>query len=180
LIYDISGISNLKKLQGVILTGNPIVDISPLAECPELMFAELNSTQVRETGPLAKCKNLKHLDLYYTRITDESLEKLDGCDNLRYLVTRDNDRLSVAAQKKFAQNNPNCYVIMEYDKESSRARNNDIRSEFKLAFKNWKLVVDFVDYQNVTYKPGVELKVPWGYYGTTPEEHLAKTQTEAQ
>ncbi len=170
VIRDISKITNLKKLQCVILICNPIADMSPLGELPELVCAELNSTQVKDLSPFAKCKKLKHLDVYYTKITDESLEALYGCDWIETIALPSND-LSEEAMDKLQENLPNCTVIKTFKNGGTAARNNPVRSEFRLAFKNWKSVVDIVDYQNITYKKGVELVIPNEYRGDTPEKH---------
>ncbi len=170
-ISDISGITNLKKLQGLILTGNPIRDFSPLAELPELVFAELNGTKLRDLTPFGNLKKLKHLDIYYTH-AGADVTPLYGCQQLEYLVAS-NTKIDEEKKADLEAHIPGCNVFLALDKEGTKLRNNAVRSEFRLALKNWKLVESITDYQNITYKKGAALEVPRGYIGDTPEKHKA-------
>jgi len=174
-ITDISMITNLKKLQGLILTGNPIRDMSPLGELPELTFAELNGTLMSDLSPFVNNKKLKHLDVYSTKVREKDLPVLYDCKQLETLVLYSNG-VSKAAKAEFEKQVPGCNVLLSTLNNGDKLRNNPVRSEFSLALKNWTNVVEFVDYQHVTYKEGVRLILPKGYSGTTPEEHLASTQ----
>lgn len=164
-IRDISGLANLKKLQGIILIDNPIknrADISVLGELPELVYAELNATHISDVSPLRNCKKLVHLDLYSTHVTDPS--PLYGCDSLRYVILARNN-ISKADLQKLSDNlHPDCHVVGTLvGEENLKLRNNPVRSAFRLAFKNWRQVESFEDYQHVTYKEGAELIIPRGY-----------------
>lgn len=166
-IRDISGLANLKKLQGLVLIDNPIknqADITVLGELPELVFAELNATHISNVAPLSNCKKLIHLDLYSTLVTDPS--PLYGCNNLRYVILARN-KISKADLQKLSDNlHPDCHVVGTLiGEENLKLRNNPVRSAFRLAFKNWQQVESFEDYQHVTYKEGAELIIPRGYEG---------------
>ncbi len=159
-ITDISLFTNLKNLQGLILTDNPISDFSPIAELPNIQFLELNMTHVSDLTPFKECKNLKHLDVYYTRIRD--LSPLYECDNLEYLILATND-LSTEQKKEIRKKLPNCKIAHTLKNNDTYTRNNPMRCSFRLALKNYDLLEDFVDWEHVTYKEGAKLVYPRGY-----------------
>lgn len=166
-VSDISMITNLKKLQGLILTDNPVSDFSPLTQLPELQFLELNMTKVSDVTPFKDCKALLHLDLYTTRVTD--VTALQECKGLKYLILASNDidfEQKVALKKAL----PDTKIAHTISGSDKYIRQSPVRSSFRLALKNYRLIEEFVSWDNVTYKEGAELVYPRGYLSSWPED----------
>jgi|GEM_PF-1174085 len=159
-IEDISLITNLQKLQAIILTDNPVKDLSPLGELPELVYAELNMTGITDVSSFANCRNLQHLDIYATNVKDVSA--LYNSTSLKYLIVAGSG-VKGTAKAKMAKTNPDCRMVFSVTGEGSKLRNNHIRSEYRLALCNWRVVEDIVDYENITFKEGAKLTYPKGY-----------------
>ena len=89
MIADISEITNLKKMQVLILADNHITDISPLAELPDLHYLELFQNQIEDLSPIQKLTKLEDINFMYNygiRNADVVLEMpqlkrvyLNGC-----------------------------------------------------------------------------------------------------
>ncbi len=159
-ITDLSLFTNLKNLQGLILTDNPISDVSPLAELPNIQFLELNMSKISDLTPFKKCSKLVHLDVHYARVRD--ISPLYECDNLEVVILASNN-IPSEQKKEIKKQLPNCKVTFTVANDDYYTRNSPIRSSFRLAFKNYTQVEDFIDWQHVTYKDGAELTYPRGY-----------------
>ena len=141
---DISAITNLKKLRGLILTDNFVEDISPLAELEYLEFVEMNGNNVKSVEPLKDLKNLKMLNL--TSSADLiDLSPLYEHDNLKMVIF---DSLTPKdEQERFTKSNPNCksYFIKG---RNTRTTNNAwkaqaMREKYKNSFRYWNFVVGY-------------------------------------
>lgn len=159
LVRDLSKITNLKKLQGLIITDNRVKDLSPLAELENFQFLEANRNYIKDVSPLAKCKNLVHADFYDNNVKD--ISPLRACPKLKTIVSKGNP-ISYPKIKEEIDAMPNVAIVHWFTKEN-KLRNNAIRSSFRLAFKNYKYVENFEDWEHVTYKEGVKLTYPTGY-----------------
>ena len=82
--YDISPLSNLKKLR--TLTLNAIgakIDLSPLSDLTELEWLDLSFNKINNITPLKNLTNLEYLNLRYNEVSDISpLENLPNIDPL--------------------------------------------------------------------------------------------------
>lgn len=143
-IKDISGIANLKKLRGLILTDNFVEDLTPLSELKDLEFIEMNTNNAKSVEPLKDLKKLQMLNLCGSlNLTD--LSPLYHHDNLKIVIF---DRLlPKEEQKRFAESNPGCdsYFIKGQNTISTNAawKASPMREKFKNSFRKWNFVVGF-------------------------------------
>ncbi len=165
-VKDLSLITNLQKLQGLILTDNPVSDFSPLTQLPELQFLELNSTKLSDLTPFRDCKALRHLDINCTRVKD--LSPLFDTNHIDYLIVADN-YLEFEQKRELTRTNPDTKIAFTLQGSDKYIRQSPIRSSFRLAFKNYRLLEEFVSWDNVTYKEGAQLTYPRGYLDSWPE-----------
>jgi len=168
-ITDISLITNLKKLQAVILMDNPIRDFSPLAELPELVFAEINKTKIKDVSFVSKCPKLMHLDISETPSKD--ITPITESKSLKYCVLV----LSGVSDKdlrRLKTSLPDCMFAQVYA-DFDFVRNSPLRSEFRKAFKNFKSIETFEDWTNYTFVEGAEIILPNDY--KPPEYYTNRT-----
>ena len=72
-ISNIAFISNMKKLECLILSGSSVVDVSPLKSCTALTWLELaNCGRVSDISPVKDVESIKYLNISYTKIRDLS------------------------------------------------------------------------------------------------------------
>lgn len=162
VIKDISLISNLKKLQGLIITDNKVSDLSSLTKLPDFVFLEANMNSLKNVKPLGDCPKLIHADFYFNNVSD--ISALKKCKDLKTLVVVSN-KTTKAQRDAVKKALPNCQVVNVLDANGKKHRNDSIRNAFRLAFVNYKQIEDFVDWEHVTYKKGAVLKYPRGYSG---------------
>lgn len=160
-ISDLSQITNLKNLRGLILTDNFVTDITPLSTLNKLEFIEMNKNDVGSVEPLANLKNLKMVNLHKSeRITD--LSSLYNHSNLNIAIF-DND-VPKDEQQRFRDSNPGCMTFFEVDSDEFRGtnaewRNAPLREKFKNSFRKWQNVTGFdeetetfsYDFENGSY-----------------------------
>ena len=165
-LTSLEPLKNLKKLQGLIITDNYIKHLDALASLPELVFLEANTNQFKDLTPLTKCPKLTHIDVFHSRINDAKV--LANCKSLKYAILFDTHiypKQEKGITKAINEKLPDCKVVWKLDTKGLKIRNNEVRDAFRLAFKNYKQVVSFEDYQHVTYKEGAKLVYPAGYKG---------------
>lgn len=158
-ITDISLITNLKKLQAVILMDNPIKDFSPLGELPELVFAEINKTKFRDLSFVKGCPKLMHLDISETPSKD--ITPLFECKELEYLVLV-MGRVSDKDYKALVRNLPDCTIAWVYA-DYLAVRNSPLRSAYRNAFTNYPYLEYFNDWTDYAFVEGAEWRKPSGY-----------------
>ena len=88
LIFEVSPLSNLTKLQHLNLGGCQISDLSPLAGLTKLAALYLHGNQISDIKPLAGLTQLTHLWLNGNRIVDVS--PLSNLTNLTELLITGN------------------------------------------------------------------------------------------
>ena len=150
-------ITGLKKLQGLVITDNQVKDLSPLKELPNLVFLEANLNNIYDITPLAECENLIHVDFYSNHVSD--LKPLYGLKNLKTICCADN-RLEQKDLNKIREAMKGITISKLH---TNIGRNDKVRSEFRLALKNYDQVVQFNSYDDVVYKDGAKLTYPKGY-----------------
>ena len=85
---DISPLSGLINLEGLVLENSGISNVSPLTELKELQFLGLADNTIKDISPLAGLEKLRYLNLSDNSIKD--LSPLAGLTNLRELWIRNN------------------------------------------------------------------------------------------
>lgn len=151
-INDISEITNLKKLEVLILADNCVTDLTPLAELQELHYVELFFNRISDLTPLTKLEKLEDLNICYNRRIKNPLELLN-CKNLKRLyVSNCGFKTSVinelkAGLPKDCEFNYWCENAVN-DGWRSNAKNKAIRR----AFYRWRKVTAYEDWEHVTYK----------------------------
>ncbi len=158
-ISDVSLITNLKKLQAVILMDNPIKDFSPLGELPELVFAEINKTKFKDLSFVKGCPKLMHLDISET--PTKNISMLHECKNLEYLVLV----LGNVKQHEYdalKKNLPGCTIAWVYA-DYYAVRNSPLRSAYRNAFTNYTKIETFNDWTDYSFVDGSDIKKPSGY-----------------
>ena len=149
-INDISLITNLKKLQILILTDNDIVDISPLAELKNLEFLEINMNEIENLDALSELDNLKYAHFHWNNITDAT--GIIGQDQLVRVLLSEDD-LTKTQRNELVQAMPDTtFVFVSTDKSRKIWSELPIRAAAKEAFTNWESVENFISWDNVIYK----------------------------
>jgi hypothetical protein len=82
-IADLSPLSELPKLTGLLLHGTSITDLRPLVGLTALRVLTLDGTTISDLAPLAKLRKLESLSLAEMPVTD--LSPLTGLTELRRL-----------------------------------------------------------------------------------------------
>ncbi len=154
-IKDISLITNLKKLQCVILMDNPIKDLSYLAELPDLRYAELNKTKIKDLEFVRSCSKLEHLDVsFITAITD--LSPVYESKSIKYLILY-GTKVPKADVLAYAESHPDCVVSRFGGYEYQILRCSPLRSGYRYVFTNYKYLESFTDWENFTFTEGAPL-----------------------
>lgn len=63
ILYDISFIKYMPKLEVAILAMDYFTDTTPIASCPELEFLEIQTNEITDLTPLSGLHKLKHLNI---------------------------------------------------------------------------------------------------------------------
>jgi len=71
-VDDLSQLSHMEFLYGLILDDTPVVDLSPLGQNRKLASVSINDTAVKDISPLATLPRLSRLEMNNTRVTDLS------------------------------------------------------------------------------------------------------------
>lgn len=152
-IADISLISNLKKLQMLIMTDNKIVDLSPLTACEDLFFLEFNKNRVNDITPLTQMKNLKYVTLHYNRVED--ITPLYNEQGLEILVLSENFDIPRAQKNELVEALPDCSVYFTLPYGTGTGAEWDSlpeRQSVKKAFKNWEKIEEFRSWDDIVWK----------------------------
>ena len=82
-ISDLTPLSKLHNLQGILLGHNQIIDLSPLMGLRKLNYLTLNNNKITDLSPLMGLRKLNYLILNNNKISDISpLSGLKGVDTL--------------------------------------------------------------------------------------------------
>lgn len=157
-ITGIDEITNLKKLQVLILGDNSIQDISPLAELKDLTYVELFMNRIDSVEPLSKLENLQELNICINgKITDA--ETLLNCKRLKVLYA---SRCGISRDTvaKLEAGLPEGCILNTTARNAIHTgwRKGDKNAAIRKAFKNWKYVEEFQDWEHIKYKDGAKLK----------------------
>lgn len=89
---DVSGLSYLKNLENLNLTGNNISDISALSELKNLKKLDLCANPVKDITPLMGLSQLENLSFDKNNIPDSDIEKLKNVlPHCNIMVAESND-----------------------------------------------------------------------------------------
>ncbi len=106
-ISDISFISNMHKLECLILSGSSVSDISPLQYCPALTWLELaNCGRVKDIAPVSGMDSIKYLNISYTGIRDITPVMKMKLDRLCCV----GNGISEESSDQFIEAHPDCMV----------------------------------------------------------------------
>ncbi len=156
-IVDISMISNLTKLQALILGDNNIKDISPLETLQELEYLELWKNDFTDVSVLTKLPDLKDVNLAYCNDI-EDFSPLFNIPTLEMLWLQHSD-FPEGLEEQLREKYPDCmFSFYKYDSAHGNGWcAQDRYLGIRKAFRNWRYVIRYTDWQNVEYQEGVDL-----------------------
>lgn len=144
-IKDISLMSNLTKIEYLILHDNRIEDISPLAGMKSLRYAELNWNQFSDLSPLCGLPELRQLIMMGGNFDIDQLRKLaQETPTLENVVLT---RFSGAELNSLKAINPDCNWFGLYDVWYNLPEFHIIKE----AFDCWDKVVEYNSWNDIVY-----------------------------
>ena len=106
-ISDISFISNMQKLECLILSGSSVSDVSPLRSCTALTWLELaNCGRVKDIEPVSDMDCIKYLNISCTGIRDITPVMKMDLDRLCCV----GNGISEESAEEFTKAHPDCMV----------------------------------------------------------------------
>ena len=106
-LTDASFVSNMPKLEAIILSGSMVKDLTPFENCKELTFLELAYCgYLEDLSPLANCPKLSRVNVSFTKVSD--LSPLDGLPMHTLCAT--NSKVEAEEQTRFQEKHPDCQV----------------------------------------------------------------------
>ena len=106
-LTDASFVSNMPKLEAIILSGSMVKDLTPFENCKELTFLELAYCgYLEDLSPLASCPKLSRVNVSFTKVSD--LSPLDELPMHTLCAT--NSRIDTEEQTRFQEKHPDCQV----------------------------------------------------------------------
>ncbi len=155
-ITDLTPFARLKKLKVLILGDNLIRDLSPLAELKELQYIELFSCKFTDVSALAQLPNLTEVCIGNNAIKDItpflSMKQLNSLWIPQCGLDRDE-------QQALSEALPDCTIRFKVKSNPLEGwRVSELNMAIRKAFGNWRYVVEFNGWNDVTYLEGAPLK----------------------
>ena len=159
-IERLDGIQNCKKLQILILGDNKITNVAPLVALKDLNYLEIFFNHIETVEPLSHLANMEQLNICFNYSTQDA-ETLVECKKLNMLYASQCG-LSKQTVKTLKTELPEGCVLDTTTDNAVRTgwRQNEKSYAIRKAFRNWKHVESFEDWQHVTYRQGAKIEEP--------------------
>ncbi|MBQ9993284.1 MAG: hypothetical protein IJP17_01050, partial [Clostridia bacterium] len=178
-IRDISAVTNLQKLEVLIVMDNFISDMTPVAQLPNLVYAELYTNPWRDASFIADMKAIRDLNIANCFIADYSflndlpatLENIWISDNF-FDVPSDEMR-------EIRKKNPNCAIEDFWPATWYENRwYNERWAGVKTACDYWQYVTAYDYWDNITFDAPADVVIEEHEQRYKPPQEETSAETE--